>query len=230
MSKKLSPKMRKTLGVMILSLTLGLGAFSLLKTSVTSTQSNIIATGLQDGQANSIKVIFANDDTNAGLQKYNALPESEETAKKGAKYTFEVQNDGTVKQVVRLKMKENANANSEEKLDTSKVHILITDEAGSNELFRGTMKDAIDGANKGFGNCLILEGTNKTPRKFHLYAYIDENATNEDLYGADHATAPKSLALNFTLEADGIQYDGLFTKTESDASGLITEYETAIAK
>ena len=88
MSKKLSPKMRKTVGVMILSLTLGLGAFSLLKTSVTSTQSNIIATGLQDGQANSIKVIFANDDTNTGLQKYNALPESEETAKKGSKYTF----------------------------------------------------------------------------------------------------------------------------------------------
>lgn len=82
MSKKLSPKMRKTLGVMILSLTLGLGAFSLLKTSVTSTQSNIIATGLQDGQANSIKVIFANDDSNKGLEKYNALPESEETAKK----------------------------------------------------------------------------------------------------------------------------------------------------
>lgn len=152
MSKKLSPKMRKTVGVMILSLTLGLGAFSLLKTSVTSNQSNIIATGLQDGQANSIKVIFANDDTNKGLEKYNALPEPEAVAKNGEKYTFELQNDGSVKQVVRLKMKENANVNNEEKLDTSKVHILITDEAGTNEIFRGTMKEAIDGADKGFGN------------------------------------------------------------------------------
>ena len=228
MSKKLSPKMRKTVGVMILSLTLGLGAFSLLKTTATSTQSNVIATGLEDGQANSIKVIFANDDTNTGLAKYNAVPESEETAKKGTKYTFELQNDGTVKQVVRLKMKENENKNGEEKLDTSKVHILITDEAGTNEIFKGTMKDAIDGANKGFGNCFVFEKDNKTPKKCHLYAYIDENATNEDLYGSSQDAISK--ALNFTLEADGIQYDGLFSVGEENQSTLISEFETAIAK
>lgn len=227
MSKKLSPKMRKTVGVMILSLTLGLGAFSLLKTSITSQASNVIATGTQDGQVNKLELVFEKDAT--ALEKYDAVPESEAVAKNGKFYQFDLKNNGTVKQVARLKMKQNAVESKLGDLKPEKVNLLITDEAGTKEIFKGTMKQAIDAGSKGFGKCFVFDKGDNTARTFKLYAYIDENATNEDLYG----DGSKSLALNFTLEADGIQHEGLFTvndETDGNQATLQSEYETAIAK
>lgn len=227
MAKRIPVNMRKTLGVMLLSSVVAMGAFSLLRTSVTSTNSNIISAGGNDGTVQQLLVEMQNE-LNM-LQKWNALPETLDQAKaKDTPYTFKLANTGTMKQVVRLTMNDVKAPTTDSitnELDHSKVKIYVTD-GQDNKIFDGTLAEAEAGGANGFGGCFIVDKENAKD-DYKLYAYIDDKSTNEDIFGSG---GDESKGLEFKIGAIALQYDGVFTADGSDMNALTHEFETLANK
>ncbi len=246
MSKKLSPKMRKTVGVMILSGTLAMGAFSLLQTATDSSKTNLISATQEGGELQELKVEYSSE--GEAIRKYNAVPETVEKAKESTPFTFKLKNKGNIKQVVRLKL-DDANVGSVEKLKAGLDGVTGLDdaEALANDkvklyienngavVFNDTLAKAIEGGENGFGKCFLINN-NVDPNvgtesdEFKAYVYIDEKATNTDIFGTETLEPGqiKKKALGFKLSAIAVQYDGIFTGEDSD--GLTSQFEAFIGK
>lgn len=250
MSKKLSPKMRKTVGVMILSGTLAMGAFSLLQTATDSSKTNLISATQDGGELQELKVEYSSEGD--AIRKYNALPESLETGKTetatNKPFTFKLKNKGNIKQVVRLKLDgknvdtvANLKAGLDgveglddaEALPKEKVKLYI--ENNGAVVFNDTLAKAIEGGENGFGKCFLINN-NVDPNvgtesdEFKAFVYIDEKATNTDIFGTETLEPGqiKKKALGFKLSAIAVQYDGIFTGEDSD--GLTSQFEAFIGK
>lgn len=231
---------RKTLGALALTGAVSLGAFALLHTSVISGNSNKIAVtstnegnkpdaGDGDHNDSGARIGLLYEDSGAGLgnaiNKTNALPETEAMAKAGTPYTFRITNTGTLKQVVRLNMAEKSKVDMDKgELPLDKVRVDIETKEGV-EVFKGTLQDIVTAQN-GVGKCFTMEGT--TSKDFKLYAWIDESATETDLFGSD-GTDAKSV--QFKMGANGMQFDGVFTSSdEADADTLTQKFTENLNK
>lgn len=236
MNKQMPKNVRKTVGIMMLTGVMALGAFSLLRTGVVMQQSNIIATTDTDGNGDNTdgaRIGLKLENEANPIKKYEAIPELETEALKGKPYSFTLTRTGTLDQVVRLNLTQKSKANiTESALDESKIHILVNKvetigpdgmpTGSSEEIFKGTLNQITTG-DAGFGKCLKL--VNNNPNNFAVYAWIDEGATVEDLFGAA-GTDKKSI--EFKMAAKGIQYDGVFTADDEDT--LKTTFEANVNK
>lgn len=241
MNKQMPKNVRKTVGIMLLTGVMALGAFSLLRTGVTFKDSNIIATtdtsgngdNTGQGTGEGAKIGLKLENEANWIKVYDAIPQLETEALKGKPYSFTLTRTGTLDQVVRLNLASKAKAEiTASTLDEDKVHILVqkVDGIGGDgmptgtrtEIFNGTL-DQITAGDAGFGECLKL--TDNNPNNFAVYAWIDEGTTMEDLFGTD-GTDKKSI--EFKFGAKGIQYDGVFAA--DDAATLKTTYEANVNK
>lgn len=224
MNKNIPVKIKKIMGVVLLSGVMAFGAFSFLKTSVISTNSNIISATGEDGEIGNNLLLEIGSEQNM-LKKYDALPQTKAEAIKETPYTFTISNTGTTKQVIRLNMEDiqastDGNLSSTTELPKDKINVRI-ETSGGTEVFEGKLNE-IEASSSGFGKCSILEKESGS-ESFKLYAWIDENVTNEELFGAGN---DEKKSIEFKVGAMGVQYDGLFTS--ADESNLETKFEQAL--
>ena len=242
MNKKVPKNVRKTVGVLMLTGVMALGAFSLLKTGVLSTNVNKIATvagttegggtggegELPDGGENG-----TGDETGTdkfGLKIYedtqvidlaDALPMTKDKAlaTEANKYTFKIKNKGSIEQVVRLSMAGiTKDGGVAEELPADKINILVREKGGNVVTEDNTTLASIREAGKaGYGNCFKLAGN--TEKEFELFAWIDDTASLENLYGADGKT---SKQIKFQTGASAVQAD-IFTN-QVEGSAMNTEF------
>lgn len=237
MNKNIPKRVKKMAGAILLSGIMAFGAFSFLKTSVISTNKNIISATDEEGTiGNALKMEIGSEQNM--LTKHNALPQTKEEAIKETPYTFTITNTGSMKQVSRLTMSDIQNAEiTSSELPKDKINVFIQNGSGET-VYEGTLAEIETSKDKGFGECFVLAGTpvaaasevdelkltdGGTSMDFKVFAWIDENVTNEELWGAE-GTETKSI--EFKLGALGVQYDGLFTA--DDESNLETKFEQAL--
>lgn len=240
MSKKVSKKTKRAVGVTVLSGVVTITAYALLKTTATATDTNIITTTTQNGDLdNSQGGLFglAIRNEKNKIENFEAVPMLKTEALKLEPYTFDVVNLGKAKQVVRLNMptvgvvSNGALNTSTTELPPNLVNVKITSDNGYE--YEGKLSDIKTAAANGIGDCFILDakGSSTEKKSFKVWAWIDENATAEDLFGsdagnADKANGTKKLSIEFKMHATGIQYEGVFTQTTGEP--LINEYIEAL--
>ena len=246
MNRQVPKNVRKTAGVLMLTGVMAIGAFSLLKTGVLSTNVNKIATvagttegggtggegELPDGGegegttkpesgGSKFGLVIEGDATVINIE--DALPQTQEAALKGTSYKFTLRNKGTVNQVVRLSMAGiNKEVSSDQKLPPEKVNVLVRD-AGSKEVVaeKISLADITASSTKGFGKPFKLDAAQT--KNLELFAWVDESASLTDLYGPD---GKQNRSIHFKAGGTGIQAD-VFTNLEGD---LTAQFEEFIAK
>ena len=250
MNRQVPKNVRKTAGVLMLTGVMAIGAFSLLKTGVLSTNVNKIATvagttggggtggegQLPDGGTDGETTKPETGTDKFGLKIYNdktvinipdALPMTKEKAlaTEANKYTFTIKNKGTVEQVVRLSMAGiTKDGGVAEELPADKINILVREKGGTVVTEEGTTLAKIRTAGKaGYGNCFKL--ASNAEKEFELFAWVDESASLDNLYGAEGTT---SKQIKFQTGASAVQAD-IFTNT-SEGSAMNTEFENLVAK
>ena len=235
MNKQVPKNVRKTAGVLMLTGVMAIGAFSLLKTGVLSTNVNKIATvagttegggtggegELPDGGetgggttkpetgTNKFGLIIENDTQVIDLA--DALPQTKAAAlDNNTPHTFTIRNKGTVEQVVRLSMAGITKDLEKTELPADKVNILVRIKDGAEVTEAKTTLATIRTAGKaGYGNCFKLAGG--AAKEFELFAWIDESASLEDLYGTDGKT---SKQIKFQAGASAVQADAFTNQNE----------------
>lgn len=250
MNRQVPKNVRKTAGVLMLTGVMAIGAFSLLKTGVLSTHSNEIATvaGTTEGGGTGGEGVLPdggednkpgdNTGTNKfGLKIHNdatvinlsdALPMTKEKAldSEANKHTFTITNTGSVEQVVRLSMggivKGTAGAGQ---LPADKINIVVREVGQVKEITaeNTTLATIKEAGVKGYGECFKLAG--KGTKQFELFAWVDDKASMEDLYGT---AGTESRSIKFNTGASAVQAD-IFTNT-SEGSAMNTEFENLVAK
>lgn len=249
MNRQVPKNVRKTAGVLMLTGVMAIGAFSLLKTGVLSTNVNKIATvagttggdgtggegelpdGGTDGNTDSetgtdkFGLKIYNDDTVINIA--DALPMTKEKAlsTEANKHTFTIKNKGSVEQVVRLSMAGiTKDGGVAEELPADKINILVRVKGGDVVTEENTTLATIkDAGVKGYGNCFKLPGN--AEKEFELFAWIDKSANMEELYGAGGTT---SKQIKFQTGASAVQAD-IFTN-QVEGSAMNTEFENLVAK
>ena len=234
MNKQVPKNVRKTAGVLMLTGVMAIGAFSLLKTGVLSTNVNKIATvagttegdgtggegelpdGGGDGNTtkpetgtNKFGLIIENDTQVIDLA--DALPQTKAAAlANNTPHTFKIRNKGTVEQVVRLSMAGITKDLGKTELPADKVNVLVRIKDGAEVTEAKTTLATIRTAGKaGYGNCFKLAGG--AAKEFELFAWIDESASLEDLYGTDGKT---SKQIKFQAGASAVQADAFTNQNE----------------
>ena len=234
MNKQVPKNVRKTAGVLMLTGVMAIGAFSLLKTGVLSTNVNKIATvagttegdgtggegelpdGGGDGNTtkpetgtNKFGLIIENDTQVIDLA--DALPQTKAAAlEHNTPHTFKIRNKGTVEQVVRLSMAGITKDLGKTELPADKVNVLVRIKDGAEVTEAKTTLATIRTAGKaGYGNCFKLAGG--AAKEFELFAWIDESASLEDLYGTDGKT---SKQIKFQAGASAVQADAFTNQNE----------------
>lgn len=221
MPKNVKKNLKKTTAVCAMSSIMALGAFAFLKSNVVGTQSNVISATNEEGNLDNKLAMTLTEEENP-IAKYNALPQTEAEALKETPYSFKITNTGTFKQMVRLTASEiKATTNAGTELPADKIHVVVKEskDGSGAEIYKGTiseMKTQTTGTDKGFGKC--IEFAPNAAKEFAVYAWVDENATAEDLYGA--GTEKKSI--EFKMGGLGIQKDGMFSTDD-----LSTEQKTS---
>lgn len=237
MNKQMPKNVRKTVGVMLLTGVMALGAFSLLRTGVTFKESQTITTTANNGQGGNTdggatdpgqKIGLAVKNEQNPINDTDALPIGREAALAKTPYTFTLENTGTEKQVVRLNLTAAANG-IDGGLQPEKVNVVVKDETNSDAIiFDGTLKDLNDTIAKGSGNAMIFDG--QATRNFKVYAWVDESVTENELFGTD---GTKVGSISFKFGAKGVQhrnvFDGLDDETVNQTE-LVQKYEAALGK
>ncbi len=125
-------------------------------------------------------------------------------------HTFTIRNKGTVEQVVRLSMAGITKDLEKTELPADKVNVLVRIKDGAEVTEAKTTLATIRTAGKaGYGNCFKLAGG--AAKEFELFAWIDENASLADLYGADGKT---SKQIKFQAGASAVQADAFTNQNE----------------
>lgn len=249
MNRQVPKNVRKTVGVLMLTGVMAIGAFSLLKTGVLSTNVNKIATvagttegggtggegQLPDGGENGNGTGNETGTDKFGLKIYNdtqvinvedALPTTKEKALTGTPHTFTIKNKGSIEQVVRLSMAGITKDGSvAEQLPAEKINVLVREKASGTVITEEntTLATIKASGTKGYGNCFKLAGN--AEKEFELFAWIDEKASLEDVYGADGKT---SKQIKFQTGASAVQSD-IFTN-QTEGSAMNTEFESLVAR
>lgn len=238
MNKQMPKNVRKTVGVMLLTGVMALGAFSLLRTGVTFKESQTITTTANNGQGGNTdggatdpgqKIGLAVKNEQHPINETDALPIGREAALANpTPYTFTLENTGTEKQVVRLNLESVANG-IDGGLQPEKVNVVVKDETNSDAIiFDGTLKDLNDTIAKGSGNAMIFDG--QATRNFKVYAWVDETVTENELFGTD---GTKVGSISFKFGAKGVQHRNVFNASHTEADNqteLKAAYEAALGK
>ena len=236
MNKQMPKNVRKTVGIMLLTGVMALGAFSLLRTGVTFKESQTITTTANNGQGGDNENGTVDPGSKIGLKVNNeqnpineqdALPIGREAALANqTPYTFTLQNIGTEKQVVRLNL-EKAVTGVDGGLQPDKVNVVVKDETNSDTIiFDGTLAKLNEEVTKGSGNAMIFDGA--ATRNFKVYAWVDASTTDEELFGTDGS---KAGTISFKFGARGVQHKNVFNAahTEKDnQTELVKTYEEAL--
>lgn len=237
MNKQMPKNVRKTVGVMLLTGVMALGAFSLLRTGVTFKESQTITTTANTDQGGDTdggavdpgqKIGLAVKNEQNPINDTDALPIGREAALAKTPYTFTLENTGTEKQVVRLNLTAAANG-IDGGLQPEKVNVVVKDETNSDAIiFDGTLKDLNDTIAKGSGNAMIFDG--QATRNFKVYAWVDETVTENELFGTD---GTKVGSISFKFGAKGVQHRNIFNASHTEADNqteLKAAYEAALGK
>lgn len=236
MNKQMPKNVRKTVGIMLLTGVMALGAFSLLRTGVTFKESNVITTTANNGQGGDTDDGAVDPGSKIGLAVKNelnpindtdALPIGREAALANpTPYTFTLENTGTEKQVVRLNLESTVNG-IEGGLQPDKVNVVVKDVTnGDAIIFDGNLKTLNDEISKGSGNAMIFDGG--ASRNFKVYAWVDASVTENELFGAD---GTKVGSMTFKFGAKGVQHRNIFDASHTEAANqteLKTTYEAAL--
>ena len=238
MNKQMPKNVRKTVGVMLLTGVMALGAFSLLRTGVTFKESQTITTTANNGQGGDNENGTVDPGSKIGLAVKNelnpineqdALPIGREAALANpTPYTFTLENTGTEKQVVRLNLAAAANG-IDGGLQPDKVNVVVKDETNSDTIiFDGTLAKLNEEIAKGSGNAMIFDG--QATRNFKVYAWVDETVTENELFGTD---GTKVGSISFKFGAKGVQHRNIFNASHTEADNqteLKAAYEAALGK
>ena len=236
MNKQMPKNVRKTVGVMLLTGVMALGAFSLLRTGVTFKESNVITTTANNGQGGDHESGQTDPGSKIGLAVKNelnpineqdALPIGREAALANqTPYTFTLENTGTEKQVVRLNLAAAANG-IDGGLQPDKVNVVVKDETNSDTIiFDGTLAKLNEEIAKGSGNAMIFDGT--ATRNFKVYAWVDASVNQDQLFGADGTKVGK---IEFKFGAKGVQHKNIFDGLNDETANqeqLVQKYEAAL--
>lgn len=237
MNKQMPKNVRKTVGVMLLTGVMALGAFSLLRTGVTFKESQTITTTANNGQGGDNEDGTVDPGSKIGLKvkdelnpinDTDALPIGRDEALAKTPYTFTLENTGTEKQVVRLNLESEVDG-IDGGLQPDKINVVIKDASNSDKvIFNKTLKDLNDTIAKGSGDVFIMDGA--ATRNFKVYAWVDESVTENELFGAD---GTKVGSISFKFGAKGVQhrnvFDGLDNETANQTE-LVQKYEAALGK
>lgn len=220
---------KKSLAALLVSGLVVGGAFAVLTASDVDTNTQTITTG-------TFEVKFANEgDGFADMAAFPRTREQAVTDLTATAYKFEVTNNGTIDAVAKLGAIDIATLvnpepgspiYSSELLPKDKVHVIIQDVTADPEAGIAALNDPsivyedtlanLEASDSKHGATALMHFDAGATKKFKMIVYIDNDAANEILYGAD--TLPKTAT--FTLKAFYAQEDGgIFSYSDGEISG-----------